>query len=73
MKVPLSEVALEERRIYSREYRKKNRERVLEYHRNYERSHPEKLVQYKMNYWEKRGLIRSEKQKSMEQDKQVNH
>lgn len=47
--------AQEARRIYKREYRRKNREKINRQQREWRTANPEKVKAYQMWYWEKKA------------------
>lgn len=47
--------AQEARRIYKREYRRKNREKINRQQREWRTANPEKVKAYQMRYWEKKA------------------
>lgn len=49
----MSKEALEARKEYMRNYRKKNREHINKTFNEWKKSNPEKVKQYEANYWEK--------------------
>lgn len=51
----LSEEALEARRAYQREYRKKHHEHYLERMKEWRAKNKDKIHQYNISFWEKRG------------------
>lgn len=49
--------AQETRRIYKREYRRKNREKINRQQREWRAANPERVKTYQMRYWEKKAKI----------------
>lgn len=59
----LQALAKEERRIYQREWRKKNAEHLREYNRNYRKKNAEKLKQQVNECWKRKAQKRVNEQK----------
>ena len=53
----MTEAALEARRAYIREWKKKNHDHLMEYQRNWRKQNPEKVKQYAEAYWAKKGQL----------------
>ena len=51
----MNNAALKARQAYMKEWKAKNRERLLEYQRNWRKENPEKVRQYNDNYWSKKA------------------
>ena len=51
----MNEAALEARRAYIREWKKKNHDHLMEYQRNWRKQNPEKVKQYAETYWSKKA------------------
>ena len=51
----MTEAALEARRAYIREWKKKNRDHLREYQSKWRKENPEKVKQYNATYWEKKA------------------
>lgn len=47
--------AQEARRVYKREYRRKNREKINQKQREWRAANPQKVKTYQMRYWEKKS------------------
>ncbi|MBD5521230.1 MAG: hypothetical protein HDR03_08435 [Lachnospiraceae bacterium] len=47
--------AQEARRIYKREYRHKNREKINQKQREWRAANPERVKNYQVRYWEKKA------------------
>ena len=47
--------AQEARRIYKREYRRKNREKINRQQREWRAMNPERVKTYQMQYWERKA------------------
>lgn len=52
----LEKAAIEARRQYNREYRKKNAEHLKQYHKEWTAKNPDKVKASRMNYWKKKAL-----------------
>lgn len=50
-KLTEEEMIREARNAYHREYRRKNRERILENERKWRKENPEKVAEINRNYW----------------------
>ena len=48
--------AIEARKEYMREYRKKNKEKVKAYNKKWREEHPERMAAYSEKFWEKKAL-----------------
>ena len=59
-KTELEKLAAEERRIYARNWREKNREHIREYNRRYRQENKEKLKKCEQKMWERKALERLE-------------
>ncbi|MED4534842.1 hypothetical protein [Metabacillus fastidiosus] len=57
----LTQQVEEAKRQYMKEYRKKNRERILERQRKYYHENKEKYKEYQQRYWAKVALERGDK------------
>lgn len=51
----MNNAALEARRAYIRNWKKKNHARLLEYQKKWRKENPEKVKQYAERYWEKKA------------------
>lgn len=47
--------AKEAKRIYNRQYRAKNAERLRQYHKEWSRNNPDKVKAAQIRYWQKQG------------------
>ena len=52
----MTEAAMQARREYIREWKKKNREHLQEYQRKWRKQNPEKVKQYADTYWAKKAV-----------------
>lgn len=52
----LEKMALEARREYNREYRKKNAEHLKKYHKEWSEQNRDKLRANRQRYWQKKAL-----------------
>lgn len=55
----LSAEAIDARRAYHREYRRRNRERINAHNRKWKAEHPESVQESNKRYWEKVGSLRA--------------
>lgn len=55
------QLAREERNTYYRDYRKKNRKRILANQKKWREANPEKVKENNMNYWLRKAEARSQK------------
>ena len=55
MGAEMSEEAIETRRTYQREYRRKNREKINDQQKNWRARNRDKIQQYNRKYWERKA------------------
>lgn len=60
----LSEKAVEARREYQRQYRKRNSEKILARQRKWRKENPEKAREYISRYWERKAQEAEEKEEA---------
>lgn len=51
----ISQEALEARRAYQREYRRRNRKRILERQRQWREENPDRVREHQRRHWEKKA------------------
>ena len=51
----MTDAAKEARRIYQREYKRRNAEKINAYNRKWRKENPDKTRQYNQNYWNKKA------------------